>query len=51
MAMASWLELVLNIIGYGGFVVIASCHHGPEAVSTASDGLSGDAVGPGRDPP
>jgi hypothetical protein len=26
MRMASWLELVLNIIGYGGFVVVASLH-------------------------
>jgi len=24
--MASWLELVLNIIGYGGFVVLATWH-------------------------
>ena len=23
--MSSWLELLLNIIGYGGFVVVASC--------------------------
>jgi hypothetical protein len=24
--MASWLELLLNIIGYGGFVVLATWH-------------------------
>jgi hypothetical protein len=24
--MASWLELVFNIIGYGGFVMVASLH-------------------------
>jgi hypothetical protein len=27
--MSSWLELVLNIIGYGGFVVLASWHRAP----------------------
>ncbi len=27
--MASWLELVLNIIGYGGFVVLATWHPRP----------------------
>jgi hypothetical protein len=26
MRMASWLELFLNIVGYGGFVVLASLH-------------------------
>ncbi|WP_315778989.1 MULTISPECIES: hypothetical protein [unclassified Bradyrhizobium] len=30
--MASWLELLFNIIGYGGFVVIASRHHAPASV-------------------
>ena len=24
--MASWLELLLNIIGYGGFVILATWH-------------------------
>ena len=24
--MASWLELLLNIIGYGGFITVASLH-------------------------
>jgi hypothetical protein len=24
--MASWLELICNVIGYGGFVVLASHH-------------------------
>jgi hypothetical protein len=24
--MASWLELILNIIGYGGFITVASLH-------------------------
>jgi hypothetical protein len=24
--MASWLELLLNVIGYGGFVVLATWH-------------------------
>ncbi|MDU6374820.1 MAG: hypothetical protein E6575_12110 [Bradyrhizobium sp.] len=32
--MASWLELLFNIIGYGGFVVIASCHPGGEPAGT-----------------
>jgi hypothetical protein len=27
--MSSWLELVLNIIGYGGFVLLASWHRPP----------------------
>ncbi|WP_284416193.1 MULTISPECIES: hypothetical protein [unclassified Bradyrhizobium] len=35
--MASWLELLFNIIGYGGFVVIASRHHGPDVVSAARE--------------
>jgi len=26
MRMASWLELLLNIIGYGGFVILATWH-------------------------
>ncbi|MGJ4947256.1 hypothetical protein [Bradyrhizobium sp. HKCCYLS20291] len=30
--MASWLELLFNIIGYGGFVVLAS-HHPAHAVA------------------
>ncbi|MGJ4996420.1 hypothetical protein ACQR0Z_18505 [Bradyrhizobium sp. HKCCYLS3077] len=28
--MASWLELFFNILGYGGFVAIASLHHGSD---------------------
>ncbi|MGJ5179737.1 hypothetical protein ACQR16_16775 [Bradyrhizobium oligotrophicum] len=35
--MASWLELLFNIIGYGGFVVIASHHSGSDSVSAAPD--------------
>ncbi|WP_283806106.1 hypothetical protein [Bradyrhizobium sp. ORS 375] len=33
--MASWFELLVNIIGYGGFVVIASRHHAGGADATA----------------
>jgi hypothetical protein len=29
--MSSWLELLLNIIGYGGFVVVASRRHPDDA--------------------
>jgi hypothetical protein len=46
--MASWLELLFNIIGYGGFVVIASRHHAPEAVDVRerhSDAAGMDADG------
>nr|WP_256374558.1 hypothetical protein [Bradyrhizobium sp. ORS 278] len=39
--MASWFELLVNIIGYGGFVVIASRHHG---VGSAPDGCRDDAT-------
>ena len=42
--MASWLELLFNIIGYGGFVVIASRHHGPAAVGTAPEACCGDGT-------
>ncbi|MGY3452562.1 hypothetical protein [Bradyrhizobium sp. USDA 4353] len=31
--MASWLELLFNIIGYGGFVLIASRHQGEPSVA------------------
>ncbi|WP_315755537.1 MULTISPECIES: hypothetical protein [unclassified Bradyrhizobium] len=32
--MASWLELLFNIIGYGGFVALAFLHPGTEAAGT-----------------
>ena len=32
--MASWLELLLNIIGYGGFVVLARWHPASHAEDT-----------------
>lgn len=35
--MLSWLELVFNIIGYGGFVVVAS-QQWPSAGSVADEG-------------
>ncbi|WP_157681685.1 hypothetical protein [Bradyrhizobium sp. ORS 285] len=35
--MASWLELLFNIIGYGGFVLVASRHHGAETSVTGLD--------------
>ncbi|MGJ5035282.1 MULTISPECIES: hypothetical protein [unclassified Bradyrhizobium] len=35
--MASWLELLFNIIGYGGFVVLASCHPRTEAAGAAPE--------------
>jgi hypothetical protein len=35
--MASWLELVLNIIGYGGFIAVASLHRPPVAENSAHD--------------
>ncbi|NPV21185.1 hypothetical protein [Bradyrhizobium aeschynomenes] len=47
--MASWLELLFNIIGYGGFVVIASRHHAPESVDLRErhgdvPGVDGDGL-------
>lgn len=39
--MPSWLELVLNIIGYGGFVVIAS-RHWPQRADGASEEVRRD---------
>lgn len=45
--MESWLELLFNLIGYGGFVVIASRHRGPEMMATGSDGGAHDAQDPG----
>jgi hypothetical protein len=42
--MASWLELLFNIIGYGGFVVIASRHHGPASVNTAPEVCGADGT-------
>ncbi|MFC5324647.1 hypothetical protein [Bradyrhizobium oligotrophicum] len=42
--MASWLELLFNIIGYGGFVVIASRHHGPAPAGTAPEACCGDGT-------
>jgi hypothetical protein len=35
--MASWLELVLNIIGYGGFIAVASLHRPAVAQDSAHD--------------
>jgi len=44
--MASWLELLFNIIGYGGFVVLASCHHASDTVPMGSESSTDDAAGP-----
>jgi hypothetical protein len=47
MRMASWLELILNIVGYGGFVVLASRHRGsstPGASHEIGDGSSSGAL-------
>ncbi|CCD99003.1 hypothetical protein BRAS3809_2390020 [Bradyrhizobium sp. STM 3809] len=41
--MASWFELLVNIIGYGGFVVIASRPHADSAGATAD--MSRDEAG------
>ncbi|WP_257164561.1 hypothetical protein [Bradyrhizobium sp. SRS-191] len=48
--MASWLELLFNIIGYGGFVLIASRHHGAETSVTGLDvrGIETGPAGPDR---
>ena len=35
MRMASWLELFLNIIGYGGFIAVASLHRPAVAEESA----------------
>jgi hypothetical protein len=35
MRMASWLELFLNIIGYGGFIAVASLHRPAAAEDSA----------------
>jgi hypothetical protein len=43
--MASWLELLFNIIGYGGFVVLASCHHAADAVQVSSESGTDDLAG------
>ena len=44
--MASWLELICNIIGYGGFVILASRH--PRCLSDdAAHGHEGDGAGGG----
>jgi hypothetical protein len=45
--MESWLELLFNILGYGGFVVLASRHHGPEIMATGSEGDANDGQDPG----
>ena len=42
--MASWLELILNIIGYGGFVAVASLHR-PSLSEGPSRGISDDPQG------
>jgi hypothetical protein len=38
--MASWLELLLNIIGYGGFVILATWH--PRDVEDPSHEIGAD---------
>jgi hypothetical protein len=45
--MASWLELLFNIIGYGGFVVLASCHDCLACVHASPESGTDDAAGPG----
>ncbi|XUM21245.1 hypothetical protein ACRAVF_28400 [Bradyrhizobium oligotrophicum S58] len=42
--MASWLELLFNIIGYGGFVVLASHHPGTGAVGATPETGADDGV-------
>lgn len=37
MQMSSWLELLLNIVGYGGFIVIASRHHAHTSDDASQD--------------
>lgn len=27
--MPVWMEVLINVIGYGGFVAIATCHRSP----------------------
>lgn len=39
--MASWFELFLNIIGYGGFIVMASSHR-PQTSGDGPCDISGD---------
>jgi len=39
--MTTWLELVFNILGYGGFIVLASWHRGSETMEAA---LESDAA-------
>lgn len=39
--MASWFELFLNIIGYGGFIVMASSHR-PQTVDDAAGDVGRD---------
>jgi len=43
--MASWLELLFNIIGYGGFVVLASCHHASDTVQMSSESGTDEVAG------
>jgi hypothetical protein len=38
--MSSWLELILNVIGYGGFMVLASRHR-PYAANERSEDVTG----------
>ena len=28
--MPVWIEILINLAGYGGFVAIATCHRSPE---------------------
>jgi hypothetical protein len=42
MRMASWLELFLNIVGYGGFVVLASLHR-PSIAEDSSHEIHDDS--------
>ena len=41
MRMATWLELLLNLIGYGGFIAMASLHR-PAAVDESADEVRDD---------
>jgi hypothetical protein len=27
--MPAWIEILINLIGYGGFVAVATCHRSP----------------------
>ncbi len=47
--MATWLELIFNILGYGGFVVLASCHRGPETIEAGPESNAAGAAGPCSD--